>query len=494
MLLWRAAKVGDRDAVRMLLGEGADREWCQPEEAEDSNPCCVAAEEGHQEVVKEMLSGDHVRACERMAVKAIQFSARSGHEGILELLLKNLPRKVLRGSDEVSRALVAAAQGGDKGIVERILLASGLDVDLEIGGCTPLQGACVYGRKDVAEYLLFSGADVNKTNYSHQRTPLFLAAWRGRREVVELLLGAGAEMDTRDRYGRTPLQIASMGGHLEVVRRLLDAGADVDMTDKEGRTPLLSASKQGRKEVVELLLDAGAEVDMTDKYGRTPLLSASKQGHKEVVELLLGSGAEVNAADKGGLTALILASKGGNKEAVQALLDGGAEVDKADNAGKTALYHAGADDHTEVARLLLDSGADLDRVLNSYPGATRLHWASKVGLLGMVRSLLDAGADVNAQDNDWERSPLHWAAAGGHDCSAVVAELLLASGAEVDKVDVGGYSSLAIAADMGNTKVCSVLLRGGADINKRIGNEDGSTAICLAVNKDELVGLLPLCS
>ena len=55
MLLWGAAKVGDRDAVRMLLAEGADREWCHPGwEGEESNPLCVAAKEGHQEVVKEM--------------------------------------------------------------------------------------------------------------------------------------------------------------------------------------------------------------------------------------------------------------------------------------------------------------------------------------------------------------------------------------------------------------------------------------------------------
>ena len=59
MLLWGAAKVGDRDAVRVLLVEGADGEWCQPGgEGKDLNPRCVAAKEGHQEAVKEMLSAD----------------------------------------------------------------------------------------------------------------------------------------------------------------------------------------------------------------------------------------------------------------------------------------------------------------------------------------------------------------------------------------------------------------------------------------------------
>ena len=416
MLLWGAAKVGDRDAVRVLLAEGADREWCQSGGdsfwAEKSNPLCVAAKEGNQEVVKEILSDDK-RIRERMAMKALPFAAGSGHEDMVELLLKEVPCAVLRGSNEAPRAVVEAAQRGHQGIVERVLEAE-LDVDLEVDGYNPLQAACMHGRKAVVEYLLTAGADVNKaTKPSMQRTPLFFASWRGNWEVVELLLGAGAE---------------------------------VNKTDENGESPLLAASMRGNWEVVELLLDAGAEVDkMRDIDGITPLVAASIEGHREMVKLLL---------------------------------DRGAEVDKANNAGQTPLFRAGSDDHTEVVQLLLDSGADLDRAVNLYPGATRLHWASKVGLLGMVRSLLDAGADVNSQDDKGE-TPLHWAARNGNDCSAV-AELLLASGAEVDKESNILTFPLSNAAATGNTKVCSVLLRAGADINKEI-DEAGNTAICSAV-------------
>ena len=270
MLLWGAAKAGDRDAVRVLLAEGGDldREWCHPAGAGDLNPLCVAAKEGHQEVVKEMLS-DVTRTNGPMAIKALPFASGSGNADIVELLLKEVPREVLRGSNEAPRAVVKAAQRGHLGVVER-LLEAGLDVDLELDGTwnsdgyTPLQVACMCGRKAVAEYLLTAGADINKASKSGQRTPPFLA--RSEREVVELLPGAGAEVD-----------------------RALE------------------------------------------EDGVTPLFAASIEGHPEVVKLLLGA------------------------------------------------------------------GADLDRAVNRYPGATRLHWASKVGLLGMVRSLLEAEADVNSQ-------------------------------------------------------------------------------------------------
>ena len=453
MLLWGAAKVGDRDAVRMLLAEGADREWCQP--GGDLNPLCVAAKEGHQEVVEEMLSDDK-RTRERMAMKGIFFAAGSGHEDMVELLLKEVPRAVLRRSNEAPRAVMGAAREGHQGVVER-LLAAGLDVDLDVDGNTFLQVACFYGRKDVAEYLLTSGADVNKAPDSMQRTPLFLSSLEGHGEVVELLLGAGAEVDKADGNGESPLLAASVRGRKDLVKLLLEAGAEVDkMRDRDGSTPLVAASSDGDKDVVQLLLDGGAEVDKADNAGRTPLFYAGSWDHTEVVELLL---------------------------------DAGAEVDKADNAGQTPLFHAGLHDHQEVVQLLLDSGADLDRAVSLHPGATRLHWASRVGLLGMVRSLLEAGADVNIQDDKGE-TPLHWAARGGNDCSAV-AELLLASGAEVEKESNILRSPLSNAAEYGNTKVCSVLLRAGADINKEI-DEAGSTAICLAVYKHKVGAALLL--
>ena len=275
MLLWGAAKVGDRDAVRVLLAEGANREWCHPAGAEKPNPLCVAAKEGHQEVVKEMLSDDK-RIRERMAMKALPFAAGSGHEDMVELLLKEVPRAVLRGSNEAPRAVAKAAEQGHQGIVER-LLAAGLDVDMESDGYTPLQQACLNRRKDMdmVEYLLTAGADVNKATTPKRRTPLFLTSMIGHREVVELLLDAGAEVDKTDYRGHTPLFAASMEGHREVVKLLLASGAEVDKENSIGFTPLSIAAKNGNTKVCSVLLRAGADINHgTDKEGITAICTA----------------------------------------------------------------------------------------------------------------------------------------------------------------------------------------------------------------------------
>mgnify|MGYP000545378457 FL=1 len=55
--------------------------------------------------------------------------------------------------------------------------------------------------------------------------------------------------------------------------------------------------------------------------------------------------------------------------------------------------------------------------------------AAEKGNIEAVKWHLDAGADVNAQDNDIRWTPLHVAAAFGHK---EIAELLIAKGADVN--------------------------------------------------------------
>ena len=71
-----------------------------------------------------MLSDDK-RSRERMAMTALPFAAGSEDEDMVELLLKGVPREVLRGSNEAPKAVTKAAEQGHQGIVER-LLAAGL--------------------------------------------------------------------------------------------------------------------------------------------------------------------------------------------------------------------------------------------------------------------------------------------------------------------------------------------------------------------------------
>ena len=99
-----------------------------------------------------------------------------------------------------------------------------------------------------------------------------------------------------------------------------------------------------------------------------------------------------------------------------------------------------------------------------------LHEAASNGAESVVRSLLEAGADPNAED-EFERAPLHWAAAqratGLYGKAslwgeyAAIARMLLEVGADVNAVDDDGATPLFEALSEGNAVMVALLLEAG---------------------------------
>lgn len=80
---------------------------------------------------------------------------------------------------------------------------------------------------------------------------------------------------------------------------------------------------------------------------------------------------------------------------------------------------------------------------------------------GLVRSLLDGGADPNSPQVDG-MTALHWAA---YHEDAATSELLLAAGADPDASNRYGVTPLHLACESGNAEVTALLLAAGADAN-----------------------------
>ena len=123
--------------------------------------------------------------------------------------------KAKTGSPKANHALLDAAIEGKIEIVKQSLQA-GANIDVQnVRGSeswTPLFGAVVYGRKDVVEYLVANGADVNRKCEDFM-TPLHMVAdaftsSSDRKEMIELLIGNGADVNAMDMRGRTPLDSA----------------------------------------------------------------------------------------------------------------------------------------------------------------------------------------------------------------------------------------------------------------------------------------------
>ena len=120
-----------------------------------------------------------------------------------------------------------------------------------------LTAAVNAGDAGLVRSLLAEGADPNAAGYNG-RTLLMRAASTGRLEVVRALLDAGAEVDAQKENGATALIMAVFFGHAEVARLLLARGADPSATTPQGVPVGEWAEAAGFDEVAALLRSAAA--------------------------------------------------------------------------------------------------------------------------------------------------------------------------------------------------------------------------------------------
>ncbi len=119
-----------------------------------------------------------------------------------------------------------------------------------------------------------------------------------------------------------------------------------------------------------------------------------------------------------------------------------------------------------------------------YVGDTALHIAAASYQSGLVRTLLEIGADVSAK-NRRGAQPLHYAADGipGSDAwnpaaQAAVIAALIAAGADPNATDKSGVAPLHRAVRTRCGPAVRALLDGGADARRE--NKSGSTPMDLA--------------
>ena len=134
--------------------------------------------------------------------------------------------------------------------------------------------------------------------------------------------------------------------------------------------------------------------------------------------------------------------------------------------GQTGLILALRDGSLKAAEVLIDV-PQTDVEIRNRQDESALMMAALKGHLGLVRKLLQRGADVNKPG--W--APLHYAATGGH---AEILRLLLDEHAYIDAPSPNGTTPLMMAAHYGTDAAVQLLLEAGADASLR--NERGLSA------------------
>lgn len=237
----------------------------------------------------------------------LSWAAENGHVEIVRLLLStgrvnpDLP-------DCINRTPLSWAAEQGHHLVAELLLGSGhIDVNSpeRNGGFTPLSYAASNGHEAVAKVLLTAEYVNPECLDRFGRSSLSIAAEAGSHAVVKVLLDYGAvvESDYIRIDDRTALSYAAEKGHVEVVKLLLQSGeVDVNARDREGRTPLCHACANatispeegegdcevfgGQETVARLLIENGADFDTRDDAGRTPLWYAEKHSCHAMIAIL----------------------------------------------------------------------------------------------------------------------------------------------------------------------------------------------------------------
>ena len=397
--------------------------------------------------------------------------------------------EILRADPGIARrSLPAAAVLGDAAAVREHLAAApgaALAIDDE-RGWPPLLYAC-YSRwhhsdpdrapalAEAVRLLLAAGAEANTNDGGRLR---YRSALKGSVEVnnpwvTEVLLEAGAHPDPGQ-----PIAEAAAHRDLRCLRLLLSHGARVTSTwalgaavfhDNPGAAALLLdalAADGGRAAdaaseelpdaaatasfaVVEALLDAGADPRATDSDGISALRLAVRAGRQETAARLraLGAVEDGTEADR-----FLGACLNADRQAARRLLaDHPDLMDRLDDEDRAVICQAAESRPAETLALMLELGFSPNvRRFGELP----LHAAAYHGNAAGARMLLEAGAQVDARDEQFESTALAFATVGSGERAGKPGDwtgtvrLLIEAGATRDGAWISGKPPSEEVADL----------------------------------------------
>ncbi|MDO9434982.1 ankyrin repeat domain-containing protein [Hydrogenophaga sp.] len=238
--------------------------------------------------------------------------------------------------------------------------------------------------------------------------------------------------------GYTPLHEAVKSEDLDMAELLLThPDIEIDSLSRKRVSPLLLAVKSSDLEMAQLLFHHKAAINETDAQGRSPLHAACRAHDLDTVQWLL---AQPEIRQQNGRT-----------------LDMPSVLNQTGLAGKSPLHSAfhKSEKATAVAKFLLQQpGIDVTAV--DADGKTLLCHAAQRGLTDILMLLL-AHPDMRGQAG----STLHGAAFPGAIAKGrlVVAQLLLAHGADVRRPNSFGDTPFRLACASGKVEVVQWLLQ-----------------------------------
>lgn len=378
------------------------------------------------------------------------------------------------------------------------LLERGAQPEAVVNGNTPLMLAAKIGEMEAVMRLLDQGAHVdNAALNSERRTPLMVAITSNHADIVGLLLSRGASVTRKDYRGQTAIDHAvatdrRLGGEryvLLVSARFNPQFAGVPRLDEPVAPTLAERSQQLQGLYGELrqagtdchtqrlssLLRAEGDLKSGEQIEGQPLSAhISKPACRETLANWLKTKHSYQSAMMARFNAAVQQC---DLPQTRLMLSEYPDIDVlSSEKGPSALDRAVAGGCAKVASLLIREKGLQNRLAEDILFSA-IRQAPQDTMVQLVGSLLAAGANVDARDND-EQTPL--AAAISLE-QPVVAKYLVDAGADVSAVTANGSRPIIEASRKGYEHLVRGLLANGADVDSR--DATGSTALLAAVAK-----------
>lgn len=460
-----AARRGDVKAVQDALRAKADVNAPQPDGATAIH---WAAHRGDQAMADVLLAaGANVNAAEEGGITPLAIAAQNGDDAMVARLIKagakpNLGRE---------SAVMAAARGGNVGVMRHILQAGGDPNAKEPQrGQTALMWAAAERHADVVRLLIEKGADVKARTQPAQAAPAAprpqapspSATSESRPAAPPAPARRQSGPPSNGANGYTALLFATRAGDLACVRALIDAGADVNEAGADGLSPLVLATVRGHGALAMALLDRGANAK-SDSAGFTALHWAAGSWETELT-----------------VTSITPDREGEEWATVAGLREGRMDLVK-------ALLAHGADPNARITRTPARVGSSKNPQMPELEGATPLIVAAVAGHVDVMKELVARGADPKVKTKQ-NATALMAAAGMGRVIGEVLvpesqtlaaAQYLFELGApDVNATDELGNSALHYAAFMRRDTIVQLLADKGARLDGR--NKWGETPLFLA--------------
>lgn len=366
-----AAATGNNDAITLLINWGAKVDAI---DHRMMTPLIVSADGSHLFAFITLIeNGANIRATDREGNNSLHVAAANGHDEIVEEVLMKDP-EMMNIPNFYQLTPLHLASGSPKG-------SSAFDSLVTENAC-PVR------------------IDLDcKDKFG--RTPLHFAAKFGRLSRVQELIRLGAQISACDKNLMTPFHYAVRSGHIPIIDVFL-AQPSFDPNyamDCSGMTGLHHAAYLANSTVVEHLVrhrSKPSSPSIVDITGRPAHFFASLSGSLECLKLL--SPFSINVLDNFDRSALHYAAASSTKSSAYDCLDyllhdhveGIYNVNQRDICGRTPLHFAAEfdpDDDGAKIEILIKNGAQVNA--KDINDLYTINYAAAAGNVNSLRVLID---------------------------------------------------------------------------------------------------------